>query len=78
MQDKTLRQIVVFVSGMAVILFGTALLVLPGPGLVTIALGLALLATEFSWAKKIIEPFSRYAKDATSKAMDKLRERKRR
>ncbi len=37
--------------GPLVILAGVAMLVLPGPGLVVIAAGLALLALEYRWAR---------------------------
>jgi len=44
-------------SGIAVLggiltLAGIALLVLPGPGFVVVAAGLAVLATEFEWARR--------------------------
>jgi len=35
-------------------LFGLALIVLPGPAMLVVPLGLALLATEFAWARRII------------------------
>lgn len=38
--------------GGTVILFGVILLVLPGPGALVIAAGLAILATEFLWARR--------------------------
>jgi len=41
----------VTVGGPLVVLVGVAMLVLPGPGLVVIALGLALLALEYEWAR---------------------------
>lgn len=50
-----LRRIVVGVAGATVIAIGVAMLVLPGPGLVTIALGLAILATEFVWARSFLK-----------------------
>ena len=31
---------------------GVALLVLPGPGIVVILIGLAILGTEFAWARR--------------------------
>ena len=34
------------------LLIGLALLVLPGPAFVVIPLGLAILSTEFMWAKR--------------------------
>lgn len=46
---------VVFVVGIALCLLGLAMLVLPGPGLLALFLGLALLATEFRWAKSLLE-----------------------
>jgi hypothetical protein len=30
------------------------MIVIPGPGLVTVAVGLALLASEFVWARRIL------------------------
>jgi uncharacterized protein (TIGR02611 family) len=41
--------------GFTLVLAGVALLVLPGPGLLVIAAGLAMLALEFSWAERILE-----------------------
>jgi Putative transmembrane protein (PGPGW) len=42
---------ILFVGGLFLIL-GVAMLVLPGPAVLLIPLGLAILATEFRWAKK--------------------------
>jgi uncharacterized protein (TIGR02611 family) len=39
---------------MVTLLTGVALIVLPGPGLVVMLLGLGILATEFAWAKRSI------------------------
>lgn len=44
-------------AGISLILLGLMLLVLPGPGILTIAAGLALLATEFVWAANILDWF---------------------
>jgi uncharacterized protein (TIGR02611 family) len=40
---------------MGLVLLGLFLLVLPGPGILTIVGGLALLATEFVWAANTLE-----------------------
>ncbi len=48
------RRIVVAVVGGTVTLLGVALLVLPGPAFVVIPLGLAILATEFLWARRLL------------------------
>ena len=42
-------------SGFGLILTGTALLVLPGPGLVTIAAGLAVLSKDYEWAGQTLD-----------------------
>lgn len=58
----------VTVAGPLVVLTGVAMLVLPGPGLVVIALGLALLAVEYPWARQALALLGRAlarAKQAT-------------
>ena len=53
------RRVVVFVIGSTVLLIGIVMIVAPGPALIVIPLGLAILATEFVWARKWLE----YAKN---------------
>jgi uncharacterized protein (TIGR02611 family) len=43
------------IAGACVVLGGVLLLVLPGPGLLVIAIGLAMLALEFRWAERALE-----------------------
>lgn len=50
-----MKQIVLGVLGGVLLLAGIALLVLPGPGFVLVAAGLAVLATQFEWAKKPLD-----------------------
>ena len=57
-QAKKLIKIVV---GFTVLIFGFIMLVTPGPGIVTIILGLAILGTEFVWAKKLMKRFEKEA-----------------
>jgi hypothetical protein len=49
------RRIVVAIIGFTVLLFGIALIVLPGPAFIVIPLGLAILATEFVWARSLLQ-----------------------
>lgn len=49
------RRIVIFVIGSTVLLIGIVMIVGPGPAFVVIPLGLAILATEFVWARKWLE-----------------------
>jgi tellurite resistance protein TerC len=48
---KIVRRIIVTVIGATVLLIGIALLVLPGPAFIVIPIGLAILATEYAWAR---------------------------
>jgi uncharacterized protein (TIGR02611 family) len=48
---KIVRRIIVTVIGATVLLIGVALLVLPGPAFIVIPIGLAILATEYAWAR---------------------------
>ena len=46
------QKLVVAVVGGSVVLVGIAMIVLPGPAILVIPLGLAILATEFLWARR--------------------------
>lgn len=48
------RKVAVAVIGTSVLAFGIALIVLPGPAFIVIPLGLAILATEFLWARRLL------------------------
>jgi uncharacterized protein (TIGR02611 family) len=50
--SSPVRRVLVAVAGGLVLLAGIAMLVLPGPAVVVIPLGLAILATEFEWAQR--------------------------
>lgn len=50
------------IAGFGLILVGIVLLVIPGPGLLTILGGVALLASEFAWARGIAD----WAKEKSS------------
>jgi uncharacterized protein (TIGR02611 family) len=49
------KKTAVTITGGLLVLVGVALLVLPGPGLVVIAAGLAVLASEYVWAKRLLQ-----------------------
>ncbi|HZD74654.1 MAG TPA: PGPGW domain-containing protein [Actinomycetota bacterium] len=52
-------RVVVLVVGLVLIAAGLVMLVTPGPGLAAIVAGLALLSTEFAWAKRLLHWFRR-------------------
>jgi tellurite resistance protein TerC len=49
---KRVRQLIIFILGISVLIVGVAMIVLPGPAMVVIPAGLAILATEFVWAAR--------------------------
>lgn len=62
---------VVTVLGPVVVLVGAAMTVLPGPGLVVIALGLGLLALEYEWARRALVLMGRTLARARDAALPK-------
>lgn len=49
-----IRKVIYSVLGITVLLIGIAMIVLPGPAVVVIPLGLAILAGEYAWARRVI------------------------
>ena len=50
-----LKRTVVAVIGFTILFVGIGMVVLPGPAVLVIPLGLAILATEFLWARRLLE-----------------------
>jgi len=48
---KVARRIVIAVVGVTVLIIGVIMIVTPGPALVLIPVGLAILSIEFAWAR---------------------------
>jgi hypothetical protein len=70
--SRTVRRVVVFVVGLALILIGLALVVLPGPLTIPpILLGVWLWSLEFEFARHWMAPLRRRG----SQAMDAAREK---
>ncbi|MFZ4812762.1 MAG: PGPGW domain-containing protein [Ilumatobacteraceae bacterium] len=64
---RNTRRLVVTLLGFGVLGAGITMLVLPGPGVLIIIVGLAILATEFTWAAIALERASTTAASATTK-----------
>jgi tellurite resistance protein TerC len=47
--------VIVAVIGVTVLAIGVAMIILPGPAMVVIPLGLGILAIEFAWARRMLE-----------------------
>jgi tellurite resistance protein TerC len=65
------RRIAVAIVGGTVLAIGAALIVLPGPALVVIPLGLAILSAEFAWARYWLRKVRR----RSSELLDSIRRR---
>ncbi|MDH4028632.1 MAG: PGPGW domain-containing protein [Nitrospirota bacterium] len=55
------KRLITVVIGFTIIAAGIVMLVTPGPGIPAIIIGLALLGTEFLWAKKLMKRFEHHA-----------------
>lgn len=71
---RTVWRVFILAAGSTLLLIGTVFLVLPGPGFLTLIVGLAILATEFVWARvwlaRVRKKASELAEDARDKADD--------
>ena len=60
---KKVRRLVIAVLGFTVLLIGVVMIVTPGPSLLVIILGLAILATEFIWARRLLNQIKGQLRD---------------
>jgi tellurite resistance protein TerC len=76
---KAARRIVVAVVGATVLLLGVLMIVTPGPAIVVIPVGLAILSIEFAWARhwlrRLREAISSRNSNSRSKRAKAHRER---
>ena len=63
---KNVKRVVILILGTSVLLVGVAMIVLPGPAILVIPAGLAILATEFAWARFLLRKMKRKAQEPTS------------
>lgn len=64
---KAARRVVIAVVGATVLLLGVIMLVTPGPGLIVIPLGLAILSIEFAWARSWLRKVRQTISNRTAK-----------
>jgi len=48
-----LRRFLIGTIGFSVVLIGVVMIVLPGPAIIIVPLGIAILASEFAWARRV-------------------------
>lgn len=69
---RAVRRVVIAVIGGTIVLLGIAMLVLPGPGLLTILGGLAVLGIEFAFARRWLARAKDTARETARKARERL------
>ncbi len=57
------RRVIILIGGGTVLLLGIAMIVLPGPAILVIPLGLGILAIEFAWARRWLQRVKRATHD---------------
>lgn len=62
------RKVMVLCVGTVVVLAGVFMMIGPGPGLIVMPIGLAILASEFSWARYLLRLYGQYASKYGKKA----------
>src|SRR5699024_8718666 len=67
------RRIAVTTLGWLLVVVGLAALVLPGPGLLTLAAGLVLLSHEYEWARRRMRPIKALAFREAAKGVQNRR-----
>jgi len=70
LQRGRVYRLLFLIAGASVTLAGLAMLVLPGPALVVIPIGLAMLALEFAWAERLLDRALQHADTAQRKAAE--------
>jgi uncharacterized protein (TIGR02611 family) len=61
------KRVAITIIGFVLVLGGIVLLPLPGPGMLIIIAGLAVLGTEYMWARRMLELAKQKAKDAAAR-----------
>lgn len=56
-----IKKVAIQIAGWLLVLVGIAALFLPGPGLLALFAGMALLATQYEWAERRLEPVKKAA-----------------
>ena len=50
-----MRRLLILVVGLSILVVGVIMIVTPGPAIIVIPAALALLATEFLWAQRLLD-----------------------
>ncbi len=70
---RAARKVAISTIGIAVLVAGVVLLPLPGPGMLVVFLGLAILSTEYSWPKRLAHHIRRRASELAERRRNRRR-----
>ncbi len=73
---RAARRVAIAVIGTTVVLLGVAMLVLPGPGLLTIVGGLAILGMEFAFARRWLQRLKKETRSTVEKVKERVRRKR--
>ena len=62
---RQLKKVVIVIIGGSVLLVGVIMIVTPGPAFIVIPSGLAILAIEFAWARRLLKRAKAFYQDQT-------------
>ena len=71
---KAARRVVIGIVGATVLLIGLVMIVTPGPAIVIIPVGLAILSIEFTWARLWLKRLRRSISNRNSNDLDRRAE----
>lgn len=66
---QMMKRSAVTIAGVLLLAVGAAMMVLPGPGILLIVAGLAVLATEYAWARRLLKRAQRQARSVQAAAV---------
>ncbi len=72
---KQIRKLAIFLIGISIVLIGCILFFTPGPAIIVIPVGLAILATEFIWAKKLLKKFKEATESISNTAKKAIKKK---
>ncbi len=71
---KKAKRLIIGVIGFTILLIGIVMVVLPGPAIIVIPIGLGVLATQFVWARRLLKKVKeQIAKNTKKRHDDKTR-----
>jgi uncharacterized protein (TIGR02611 family) len=65
------KRVAITIVGFVLVLGGVVLLVLPGPGMLIIIAGLAVLGSEYMWARRMLDMAKKKAREAAARVRRK-------